>query len=237
MDFRIWLEEQEIDRPYYRIINGMYGTSGKYEKNPISKLGPGTYWTPRWDAILMMLRTTLLNYGKMLIKDDDFWKTSIYQINNAIMDDPPKEHSWAHSFQVDAGEQVLVKALEEPKVLYKDILPGDTDFLDLVGELVYHKPPIDIKRVGEEVYLDGKKLYAVVDYDNYKIDLMEPTSNWESRVVHSIKSLDEFKKLKPRIKWDMTAEDDSISWFLMDMDKDAKEGIKRAEPWRWDEDI
>ena len=38
------------------------------------------------------------------------------------------------------------------------------------------------------------------------------------------------------MKWNIQDENDSISWFLMDMDKDAREGIAAAKPWEWEGD-
>jgi hypothetical protein len=44
--------EQTIQQPYYRIV--CPATWGNNNGNP---LGPGSYWTPRWNAIQSMLQS------------------------------------------------------------------------------------------------------------------------------------------------------------------------------------
>ena len=107
MNFRKWFEEKSeeevINRPYYRIVNGIYGKSD----NLNDRFGPGSYWTPRWDAIQMMMATTLKYYHqtKSAQGEKDLWTTNVYQINRAIMQKPPQEHQWAFNH---SGERVLV---------------------------------------------------------------------------------------------------------------------------------
>ena len=242
MRFKEWIlnEEQEIQQPYYRVVNGtMYGASAK------DPTGPGTYWTPRWDSVLMMLGSTL-KYHKQGDTLGDKWKTTVYQLDKAVMTDPPKEHAWAFTYGVDAGEQVLVKALEKPKIAknpntgkeIKDLMPSDPDFLELMIGATNQKPPVDWERRGVKANLDGKEVFLGWDYDDRTITAYEK-KGWEFKPVLTINGYKQWNDLSSRLKVEDPHGEamDGLQWFMVDMDKDAREGDRRAAQWSlpWDE--
>lgn len=235
--FKIWLEEKEVNKPYYRVINkAMYGSAGKWSDSPLaSEIGPGTYWTPRWEGVLSMLASTFRQYSNGNLKDDDVWKTTVWQINKAIMEDPPKEHAWAFNYSSDVGEQVLVKALENPQIakdpetgtLLKDILPKSFIFMSLLYKHLAKPPTIDYKSRGAEVLWNGRTVYLHPDYDNNAIvvkgepDVDEP---WNFPTVKIIGSMQEFEKFTKESKYvdPDSYGADSVDWFVHDMVQDGK---------------
>lgn len=232
-------EEQEISQPYYRVVNGtMFGASAK------DPTGPGTYWTPRWDAVSMMLGTLMKNYRPNHPLGNK-WKTTVYQLDKAIMDDPPKEHKWAFQYHVDAGEQVLVKALEKPKIAknpntgeeLKDLMPDDSIFMHAVISGMGNKPPIDWSENGVKAELNGKMVYIGWDYDTRQITVYEK-DGWQFHPIAVANGYDEYRQLEKKLSSIDTEGHayDGLTWFMVDMDRefrDNKPGFEKwAMPWQ-----
>jgi hypothetical protein len=217
--FRSWLEEkEEISQPYYRIVAiPLYGASNQESE----RLAPGTYWTPRWDAILLMAQHIFKVYSKD--KDIPGWfDTTIYQLDKAVMDDAPKEHKWAFSYGVDAGEKVLVKALEKPKVVFKGH-PKEHKFLELIIPAIGQRPPFDYSYKGTNKLIPwkGKEVYLAPNYEEGCIDVVVQ-KGWQYQVIKTIHSLDEWKQFTkeadiPDSFYDPGEAGDSLDWFMYDM--------------------
>ena len=240
INFSQWLEstEKTISKPYYRVVNkALYGGSAQEKVGNI--LAPGTYWTPRWDSVIMMLWTTLTNY-KPSYNNEDF-RTTVYQLNKAIMTNPPKEHKWAFKYGVDAGEQILVRPLEPPFVAtdpktgikFDNLHPMlDPEFMEVVTKTQIDVPT-DWASHGTEAILDNKeKVYIGCNYDNAEIGIYKQ-DGWEFIKLYSIKSLAAWNKFRIRLK--IVEPDslgtDALDWFLYDMDDDARKGKLKARNW------
>lgn len=241
MQFKDWLlkEEQEISQPYYRVVNNaIYGGNAKEKLGDV--LAPGTYWTPRWNAVQQMLRTTLIQYSSSKTLPDEYWLTTIYQLNKAIMTDPPKEHKWAFNYSVDAGEQVLVKALDQPQIAadpvtgkpLKDIHPQDSVFISLVSSIKQEEIPVDYIKKGVEATWNGKTVYLLPSYETYSIEVVIP-NGWQYQVIKVIRSLEEFNQFYKQItiKNPDSEQLDALDWFLYDLDRDARAGKEPARAW------
>lgn len=245
MNFKLWFENQEnnqeeIKQPYYRITNGLIGSGGENGQN---KLGPGTYWTPRWDSIIMMMQTTMKYYFQenSLKRSKDFWNTTVYQINHAIMQNAPEDHKWAHNFTVDAGEKILTKALEQPTIVTKfdvkleNIHPTDNIFQKLTMETKIEKP-VNLQNAAEAT-LNDQNVFLMVNYNNYNIEIYQinPKQYWKPKLIGLINSYKQYEELiktkKLTYKHIDSNQVDSIEWFVMDMDKDARHGKKQAIAW------
>lgn len=235
--FKKWLEEQEILQPYYRIVNkAMYGGSAQEKLGDI--LAPGTYWTPRWDSILMMMRTILSHYRPSL--DEIGWETTVYQLNKAIMADPPKEHKWAFRYAVDAGEQILVKALEKPTIA-RDPKTGikierlhpmlNSEFIEIITNTDI-KLPVDWESHGVKAILDGKMVFIGWDYDDAEITI-NVKDGWQFKKILSIRSSREWNELLKKLKIIDTDSQalDGLSWFPYDMGQEKEKGNPKAQGW------
>lgn len=245
MNFKIWLEQNEpkpIQMPFYRITNGIYGTAGKYTEKPLENIiAPGTYWTPRWDSVIMMLNTTLQMYLKSSLKNEDkYWQTTIYKIEKALMQDPPQEHEWAFTHAVDAGEQVLVKALETPEIMIdpesgvklEKIHPQDEVFSNLVMKIFSVKKLVDLKNTIKASY-NNEEVYITWDYKDCSIKLMKKSSNsWESIVYLEIRDFRTWVETQKKLKYDYNDPlVDGLEWFILDMDQQARKGDLKAKNW------
>lgn len=210
-----WLQKacaKQINRPYYRVhCEPMYGNNAGGDI-----LGQGSYWTPRWTGVQAMLLSILRNYvqyrGSLTA---DHFRTRVWKIENAIMDDPPKNHQWAFTFQADAGEQVLVEALSKPELLH-DLTPEDPEFENLIEDF---KPDVDYSK-GEKFLWNGKEVYLYPNYNTKQFEIMEPTGEvWEFRNLGSIRNVDEFRNFSKQAR--PVDNDDSASmgtdYFIMDM--------------------
>lgn len=194
MTFRTWLEQEVlIHEPYYRISSDiMYGTGG---------IQPGTYWTPRWDAILFMIRSLFLHAMSSRFGSE---KVKIYKISKAIMQPAPESHRWAFSYGHDAGEMVLVKLLEQPEIIYDG--PIDSPEIEqLVNKSFNYKPPVDHSQHGMAAKLkDGSQVWISGNYDSKLIEIVKK-SGWQFEVVAVIRSLEEWEKFQNKIAeadWD-----------------------------------
>lgn len=240
MNFKLWLEENdEISQPYYRITNGLIGSGGENGQN---KLGPGTYWTPRWDSIIMMMQTTMRYYLQetSIKRSNEFWNTTIYQLDHAIMQNPPEDHKWAHNFTVDAGEKVLVKTLEQPKIVTKynvkleNINPSDSIFQKLTQTQI--EKPVNLQNAAEAT-LNNQNVFLIADYKDYSIKIYQtnPTQHWKPKLIGLINSYKQYEELiknkKLTYKNDYSDQVESIEYFIMDTDKDARHGKKQAINW------
>lgn len=195
------LGQTSIQQPYYRVVcPACYGNNaGK------NFLGVGSYWTPRWNGVIEMLRTIMSFYlksGKNL--NAESFQTKIYKLDDAIMEDPPSEHSWAFNFASDADEQVLVKALSPPELLY-NINPYDSQFQDLIA--TDYEPDVNYY-AGEKARWRGQPVFIVPDYDRRKIEVAVKNDDG-FRVIHTINSAEELNKLWGEILLD----DNSSSWL------------------------
>lgn len=180
------LSEQRIKEPYYRITcPACYGQNAGGDP-----VGPGSYWTPRWNGILEMMKTIMKFYlqsGTMGKLNSDAFKTRIYKIEEAIMDDPPPENAWAFNFQSDVGEQVLVKALSSPELMY-DLHPMDEQFQELVT--TEYEKEINYAS-GVKFNWRGQEVFVMPDYNRKIIEVAIPSNGWKFEVIHVIKSMDE----------------------------------------------
>jgi hypothetical protein len=211
---------QNIDIPYYRIVTKTFLGAG-HEREKIGEVGPGTYWTPHWSAIVLMCQQLFRHYiqfNRTIPKAD--WGVKIYKIDNAIMADPPREHAWARS-TADVDEQVLVKALSEPKLI-KDIYPDSLDF----EEMLYQREEVPRGFNGAaDITYNGVKYFLAPNYKNKTIEVAIRERNmW--KVVKSLRnlaSLDAFlKEYNAGPDFDPQ---DQIGWAIRDFDwiKDFEE--------------
>lgn len=215
MLFKLWLEEIEINEPYYRlVIPAMYGGTAK------EKLGnenaPGTYWTPRWDAILFMLRTAFIHYGTTIKSWKGFessWQVKIYQLDHAIMDDAPSSHKWAFNYAHDAGEMILVKPLSQIKtILDKPI--DSVEVESLINKSFQHEAPVNFERGTKAISPTGQMFYLMPNYKNKTIEVAVK-DGWKFKIINNIKSIKELIDFEKTNK--LQDEDESISWFIHDM--------------------
>ena len=216
MDFKLWLESNfEIKDPYFRIVSdAMYGSTA------IKKLGgeisPGTYWTPRWDAILFMLRSLFLHTMSHKLTRDSSVK--IYKINNAIMSPAPKEHEWAFNYAHDAGEAVLVKALQTPEIIYNGPI-NSNEIENLVDQSFQHTPPVNHGAHGMKAKLiDGKDVFISPNYDKSSVEIAVQ-NGWQYRIIKTIKSAKEWDNFAKQIQsgdWD-SQQGDGLTWFFHDV--------------------
>jgi hypothetical protein len=220
MSFRLWLEKEEINEPYYRIIAiPLYGHSNVESEN----IGPGTYWTPRWDAILFMAQHIFKVWNDKKYDYEGWFDTTIYQLNKAIMDDAPKEHKWAFTYGVDAGEKILVQALEKPKIIFQ----GHPKSPKFMGELLLpslqYKRPFDYSYKGTNKLIKwkNKNIYVAPNYDDECIDVVEK-EGWRYRIIQQIHNLAQWRKFEkeaniPEGFYDSGEVGDTIDWFMFDM--------------------
>jgi len=236
MQFKNWIlkEEQEINQPYYRVVNkAMHGSGGMSPE--------GSYWTPRWDAVQRMLQSIWLHYfsSRANVTMDDSWETTVYQLDKAIMTDPPEEHKWAFVYSVDAGEQVLVKALEDPKIAtdprtgveIKNLMPDSNEFSDIVMNLNL-KPVVNWEEKGAKAILDGDKT-VYIGTDEYNIVLYEK-SGWQFNPVMTISSMNQWDSIQNRLKIvDYNSPGmEHLAWAVHDMEAEAARGNPRAAGWK-----
>ena len=219
-----WYKETQkrIEQPYYRVVCPVMFGSGFGLKG--DRTGPDTYWTPRWDAVLFMLRSIFLTYISNKIereRKDIKWNTKVYKIDDAIMKDAPKEHSWAFTYRTDAGEQVLVKALSTPEIIFESH-PSKPEFESVLEESFQHENPIDysfdqslkVVHNGEEVYL----------YPNYERKLVEVAKKnedgWSFAVIGELRNLKELDNFLKESQFEEETFDTqgALSWFTNDMD-------------------
>lgn len=208
LKFKLWLEN--IKQPYYRIISPMHGSGA--ERNKIDNLGPGTYWTPRWDAVLFMLRSIFLH--GMSIRQN--WNVKVYELNNAVMENAPESHKWAFKYAHDAGEMVLVKALEAPKIVFDHNLQ-DPAFENIIDQSFQHKEPINHEAHGVKAIWRGDAVILSPNYEEKSLDVVQKVG-WEFKVLLKITNsaqLSNFNK-EAQIDWESDP-NDSVSWFLHDM--------------------
>jgi len=146
------------------------------------------------------------------MKDSENWKTKIYQIDNAIMDDAPPEHRWGFNYQVDAGEQILVEALSEPKLLY-EMIPGDDTFLDLMD--------YDVERLhnysnGMKAIWKNQQVYVLPNYEKRAIEVAVP-DGWKFKVIKTIDNVADLDKFYGELTSVDEENEDAIPWFIQDM--------------------
>ena len=159
-----------------------------------------------------------IQFNRTIPKAD--WGVKIYKIDNAIMADPPREHAWARS-TADVDEQVLVKALSEPKLI-KDIYPDSLDF----EEMLYQREEVPRGFNGAaDITYNGVKYFLAPNYKNKTIEVAIRERNmW--KVVKSLRnlaSLDAFlKEYNAGPDFDPQ---DQIGWAIRDFDwiKDFEE--------------
>lgn len=212
MNFKLWLEQEvEIKEPYYRVVSDtMHGASAI--KKLGSEIAPGTYWTPRWDAILMMIRSIALN--SKIHKIDGNIK--VYQTNHAIMAPSPKEHQWAFKYSVDAGEMVLVKLLDQPKIIH-NMSTNDEEIEGMIDQSFQTKPPIDHSRQGMAAKLkDGSDVWITPRSNRIEV---AKKNGWQFNVIQTISSLQQWKQFESQLSsadWESEA-GLGLAYFFHDM--------------------
>ncbi len=187
--FKLWLEENqeiEVKEPYYRLVtNAMYGANN----TPETEVGPGTYWTPRWDAILFMIRSFFLATSMHRIEGT----YKIYKIDKAIMKPSPSEHQWAFRYGHDAGEMVLVKPLSIPRIIRQ----GKTEDLeDLVDQSFKHETPVDYSKNGVSANLSGQEIFISPSQNDIGV---YKKNGWKFEKIQTIKSLPEWDRFESQI--------------------------------------
>ncbi len=205
-------KQEHISVPYYRITTDVhFGSQLTSDK----RLDPGTYWTPRWDAIILMLRQVFFHYVQFrkTIKADEM-KVKVWQLDDAIMEDSPNEGKWP-LYEIDAGEKILVKKISEPQLIFDEFLNSDAlpNLITETAEILqdYSK--------GESVVYNGEKVYFNFDSNSKVINIVKRNSDGYSfstiKTIHSNQELNDFL---------ITSEvpenfDDSgaIAWFVYDM--------------------
>jgi hypothetical protein len=183
---------QQVNKPYYRVVSPMYGAGAS--ANGLDAVGPGTYWTPRWDAVVRMIRSMFYQYRQNFHRDPPKdWVAKIYQIDSAIMDDSPAEHQWAHNPSTDAGEKVLVKALAEPQLI-EEVSPDSPRMEYFLTQKT--EKYIDHSRRNQKFKWNGKECYLSPNYNNKTFEVYEKGNDGYSfnllAVFHSMKELEPF---------------------------------------------
>jgi len=227
--------QKRIEQPYYRVVCPVMYGSGFGLKG--DRVGTDTYWTPRWDAILFMLRSIFLAYNSNRTEREarnPDWNTKIYKIEEAIMQDAPKEHGWAFTYRTDAGEQILVKALSTPEVVF-EAHPSEPEFESVLEESFQYDNPINyaFDESLKVLHNDGE----VFLYPNYKTKTIEVAKRnedgWSFVVVKEIRSLDELDKFLRESQFNKETFDErgALSWFTSDMDwieEDTSQIVRNA---------
>lgn len=183
---------QQVNKPYYRVVSPMYGAGAS--ANGLDAVGPGTYWTPRWDAVVRMIRSMFYQYRQNFHRDPPKdWTAKIYQLDSAIMDDSPAEHQWAHNPSTDAGEKVLVKALAEPQLI-EEVSPDSPRMEYFLTQKT--EKYIDHSRRNQKFKWNGKECYLSPNYNNNTFEVYEKGNDGYSfnllAVFHSMKELEPF---------------------------------------------
>lgn len=200
---------KQITKPHFRVVcPACFGNNDG--KDP---LGPGSYWTPRWNAVVSMLCTiNKFYFQRNNSHNSDGFRTKIYRLDKAIMADPPKEHSWAFNYQSDAGEQVLVKALSEP-VMLCDMLPTDRQFLELMED---YEPDVDYSK-GEKYLWNGQEVFLYPNYQTKKLEIAKKNEGWSFSVIGSLSSAQEFESWVSQAKLLDSEWTGMIEYFMQDM--------------------
>lgn len=212
MLFKLWLENQqiEIDEPYYRIVSPMHG--GGAARNSMGETDPGTYWTPRWDAILLMIQSifTHSQLSKLRFNDDN-WNVKIYQINKAIMEPAPKDHKWAFNYSTDAGEMILVKAIEPAKIIFNG---NAEDLEDYVQDSYKVNRPTDHSVNGVKATWNGQQVFIVPQQNDI---IVSKQDGWKFTPILTIKSMSAFERFSKdaEIDWD-SEEAVGLAYFFQD---------------------
>ena len=211
MSFKLWLENQET---YYRVVcPPLYGANAVGDR-----VGPNTYWTPRWDAVIRMLRSIMQHWYITRRKlNTSPWEVKIYQLNNAVWKNSPEEHKWAFKYAPDAGEQVLEKALTPPKLIYQFNVT-DPEFLELTKEPV--EKMIDYaafaQRANLVIQLNGKEAYIHPGNGVIEIAVRNP-GTWSYSVIKTIRSMTEWSDFIKTIKIPDNFDDEgALSYFFLD---------------------
>lgn len=212
LDFKIWFENSniEINEPYYRIVSPMHGSGA--ERNKMDSIGPGTYWTPRWDAVLFMLRSIFLHAKSARLN----WNVKVFETNKAIMQSAPTEHKWAFKYAHDAGEMILVKLLDTPKIIFNHST-NDTEFENIVDQSFQHKEPINYENNGIKANWNGDLVILSPNYKEKVLDIVKK-QGWQFQVLKKIKNKFEFEQMQKQMQIDWKSDPhDALIWFLHDM--------------------
>lgn len=205
MQFKTWLlesQEQEfhITEPYYRIVSDlMYGATAKEKLG--DEIAPETYWTPRWDAVLFMIRSLFLHSMPNRLGDKN---VKIYETQNAIMKPAPIEHKWSFKYGHDAGEAVLVKLLDKPKILYNGKV-NSPEVENLINQSLKYEPPVNHEIIGVKSQLkNGQDVFISPNYKSKSIEVVAK-DGWRFKTIKVIKNIQEwnnFEKETKFIDWD-----------------------------------
>lgn len=188
------ISQQQINQPYYRVVcKPAYG--GRLD-DPFAK---GTYWTPRWDGVVLMMKSIFRLYmnEKQKFSHED-WKTTIYTVSHAVMEDPPEEHVWAYVHSVDAGEQMLVSLIEQPQIIYQGY-PDDDGFAVIMSERT--EKLINFSKIQDlAILLNGETNYLYPDYNTKTINVIKPIPGTSGHdIVVKLKSSQEFEQFMSNI--------------------------------------
>lgn len=181
------MASEEVNKPYYRIV-----CPACFGNNNGDPLGPGSYWTPRWDAILAMAQTIFRFWISSGREKGPSFYVRIFELNHAILDNAPEEHRWAFRYDSDAGEKILVKALEAPKLIFDGDV-SSSDFLDLVDRSSSREQITDYGR-GEKFLWQGKEVFVLPNYSERCLEVAEQNADgWSFSVIGLLKNMDSFR--------------------------------------------
>jgi len=211
----------ERTTPYFRIVcPPLYGGSATG-----NRIGEGTYWTPRWDAIVLMASTILshLHTYKREWLDEDNGQVKIYKLDHAMMTNSPPEHSWAFTYGPDAGEQVLVKALKEPEL----VLECHAHSVELMELACTHIERCTdffaCERIGMWATFNDQKVYLNCNYQRKALEVAKLNPDgWSFVVIECLYDLKEMHAFLAKVV--LPADFDphcSLEFFVRDMNWDG----------------
>jgi hypothetical protein len=141
------------------------------------------------------------------------WKVTIYSISGAKMADAPKEHSWAFSYGVDAGEKVLVESQNPPTIL-ETLYPGTIEYERIADQKIDNI--VDFSKLQCKVVWNNEELWLSPNYNNKSIEVYKK-ENWKYNLVKTLKNEAEYMQfLSSAKKIEPFDPDSAIDWAISD---------------------
>lgn len=178
---------QQSFGPYWRVITDSAHGAGSLKGD---RVGPGTYWTPRWDAVQHMVQMSGSLLSSMPVESRGI---KIYKVDKAEVEKPPAEHKLPQKGYEDHGEVVMVRPLSEVQLIY-DFEAGDETWESIVQSP--REKFIDYSSRNPSVTLSyGRQAWISPNYRTKKFDVaVRNPDGWSFDVIASLDQaeLDDF---------------------------------------------
>lgn len=215
---------QVIHEPFYRIVcPAVYGGDWQHSEQ---RIGPGTFWTPRPDSILSMVKAIFVHHTETSLQDRESaqWEVKLYEVRDALMQTVDNWNVYGRACQ--QGERTLVETYGDPREIFtfhpKDYQsPADRIELYLKIEQLFGEPVvkfIDYSR-GERILFEEKEAFVFGNMNNWKMEIAIRDGDWRFKVVQAFEDPEALEKFLSSEAVVLPAGFDAscmISYFWMD---------------------